>query len=227
MIYSVRPHEPATGKRGRPPGPTPEFEGQRRRILDAATRLFAHQGYETTGMRELASAIGTSPPAIYHYFESKEAIMEALIEDSLRGPRGGIRRLPPGGSLRDVLHSAGAGFMRGMSTPAARQRLEVIFLAAHHRAEWAESYLTGLSDPTESGLAEAIAKAMPESARVRIEPRWVAKQLIGALLAYIIHEEILRREGAGDPSREDYLRQVVDIIAAGVEHIAHKEGSAL
>ena len=206
--------------RGRPPGPTPEFAEHRRRILDVATALFARNGYETTGMRELAAAVGMSPPAIYHYFESKEALMDALIEDSVRGPQGGIRRLPAGGSLRDILFSAGAGFMAAMSTPEARQRLEVVFLAAHHRAEWADRYLSGLSDPTESGLAEAISKAMPDAARSRVQPRWVAKQLIGALLSFVLHEEILRRHDVADASRDDYLRQVADIIAAGVEHIA-------
>jgi AcrR family transcriptional regulator len=211
--------------RGRPPGPTPEFAQHRRGILDAATALFARNGYETTGMRELAAAVGMSPPAIYHYFASKEALMDALIEDSVRGPQGGIRRLPAGASLREVLFSAGAGFMAAMATPEARQRLEVVFLAAHQRAEWAERYLSGLSDPTESGLAEAISKAMPDAARGRVQPRWVAKQLIGALLSFVLHEEILRRPDVSDASRDDYLRQVADIIAAGVEHIADAEAT--
>ena len=206
--------------RGRPPGRTPDYEEHRRRILDAATGLFAERGYETTGMRELAAAIGMSPPAIYHYFESKEALMDSLIEDSLRGPQSGIRRLPEGGSLRDVLMSAGAGFMNAMSTRAARQRLEVVFLAAHRRGDWAELYLSRLSDPTESGLTKAIAKAMPDGARRRLKPRWVAKQLIGALLSFVLHEEVLRREGGDTGSRDDFLRQVVDVIAAGVEHLA-------
>jgi hypothetical protein len=48
----------------------------------------------------------------------------------------------------------------------------------------------------------------------------VAKQLIGALLSFVLHEEILRRPDVSDASRDDYLRQAVDIIAAGVEHIA-------
>jgi AcrR family transcriptional regulator len=213
----------ASRRRGRPPGRTPDFAEHRRRILDAATALFAERGYETTGMRDLAASIGMSPPAIYHYFESKEALMDALIDDSLRGPQGGIRRLPEGGSLREILMSAGAGFMNAMSTRAARQRLEVVFLAAHHRGEWAERYLSRLSDPTESGLAEAIAKAMPEKARARLNPRWVAKQLIGSLLSFVLHEEVLRREGAAVRSREDYLRQVVDVIAAGVEHLARMD----
>jgi AcrR family transcriptional regulator len=209
--------------RGRPPGPTPEFAEQRRRILEAATGLFARNGYETTGMRELAAAVGMSPPALYHYFDSKEALMDALIEDSVRGPQGGIRRLPVGGSLRDVLFSAGAGFMAAMSTAEARQRLEVVFLAAHHRAEWADRYLSGLSDPTETGLAEAISKAMPDAARRRVQPRWVAKQLIGALLSFVLHEEILRRQDSADASRDGYLRQVADIIAAGIERIGDAE----
>ena len=211
--------------RGRPPGPTPEFAEQRRRILDAATALFARNGYETTGMRELAAAVGMSPPAIYHYFGSKEALMDALIQDSVRGPQGGIRRLPVGGSLRDILFSAGAGFMAAMSSREARQRLEVVFLAAHHRAEWADRYLSGLSDPTESGLAEAISEALPEAAQSRVQPRWVAKQFIGALLSFVLHEEILRNHDVADASRDDYLRQVVDIVAAGVEHIGDAEAT--
>ncbi|HSP09591.1 MAG TPA: helix-turn-helix domain-containing protein [Candidatus Dormibacteraeota bacterium] len=209
--------------RGRPLGRTTDYEKNRRRILDAATVLFAEGGYETTGMRELASSLGMSPAAIYHYFGSKEALMGALIDDSLRGPQRGIRRLPEGGSLRDILMSAGAGFMNAMSTRVGRQRLEVVFLAAHQRGEWAELYLSQLSDPTESGLAEAIAEALPKAARGRLNARWVAKQLIGSLLSFVLHEEVLRREGATADSREDYLRQVVDVIAAGVEHLPPAE----
>jgi AcrR family transcriptional regulator len=216
----------AAPRRGRPPGRTSDYDAHRRRILDAATALFAERGYEATGMRDLAESIGMSAPAIYHYFESKEALMDFLIEDSLRGPQGGIRRLPEGGSLHQILMSAGAGFMNAMSTRAARQRLEVVFLAAHHRGEWAGRYLSRLSDPTESGLGEAIAKALPEKARGRVNPRWVAKQLVGSLLSFVLHEEILRRDGAAAPSREDYLRQVVDVIAAGVEHVAGADGSS-
>ena len=218
-MKEARPRRP----KGRPPGRTPDYDEHRRRILDAATALFAERGYETTGMRELAASIGMSPPAIYHYFESKEALMDALIEDSLRGPQGGIQRLPEGAPLREVLMSAGAGFMKAMSTREARQRLEVVFLAAHHRSEWAERYLSRLSDPTESGLADAIAKALPKKSRDLVNARWVATQLIGSLLSFVLHEEVLRREGAAAGSREDYLRQVVDVIAAGVEHIADRE----
>jgi hypothetical protein len=110
--------------------------------------------------------------------------------------------------------------MTAMATATARQRLEVVFLAAHRRAEWADLYLSRLMDPTESGLAEAIAKSLPAGTRASVEPRWVAKQLIGSLLAYILHEEVLRGGGSSDPSRDQYLSQVVEVIAGGVERMA-------
>lgn len=201
---------------GRPPGPTADFASQRHRILEAATALFSLRGYEEAGMRELAESLGMSTAALYHYFPSKLAIMDALIEETVAGPRRGIARLPAGGTLREVLHSAGAGFLAGVASVPSRQRLEVVFLAAHHRRQWAERYLSELSDPTETGLAAAIARVLPEGARGKVEPRWLAKQLIGSLLAYLLHEEVLRRDGESDPQRDAYLAHVVDVMAAGV-----------
>lgn len=151
--------------------------------------------------------------------------MDALIDDSVRGPQGesaGCRR-------QDLCATSSSrpGPASWPRCPPWRQgSASVIFLAAHHRAEWAARYLSGLSDPTESGLADAISTAMPDAARGRVQPRWVAKQLIGALLSFVLHEEILRHPDVKDASRDDYLRQVADIIASGVEHIADAEATA-
>jgi AcrR family transcriptional regulator len=53
----------------------------RQAILDASLELFARQGYFGTGVRAIASAAGVRESAMYHYFESKEAILEALLHD--------------------------------------------------------------------------------------------------------------------------------------------------
>jgi AcrR family transcriptional regulator len=52
----------------------------REQILDAALRLFAHQGYRGTNLREVASAAGLSTGNVYHLFPDKEAIFRALLE---------------------------------------------------------------------------------------------------------------------------------------------------
>ena len=50
---------------------------RRQQIIDAAYRCFAHKGFHQTTMREIYAEAGLSPGAIYHYFESKDDIIEA------------------------------------------------------------------------------------------------------------------------------------------------------
>lgn len=48
-------------------------------ILGRALTLFSEKGYAGTSMSDLAQALGLSKAAIYHHFESKEAILKNLI----------------------------------------------------------------------------------------------------------------------------------------------------
>ncbi len=50
----------------------------RRRILGAALDLFARDGFEATTVRTIADACGLTDAALYYYFRSKRAILNAL-----------------------------------------------------------------------------------------------------------------------------------------------------
>jgi len=49
------------------------------RILDAAERLFAHQGIEATSLRAITAEAGVNLAAVNYHFQSKEALMHAVI----------------------------------------------------------------------------------------------------------------------------------------------------
>ena len=54
-------------------------EVTRRRILDAAQKLFSEKGFEHTSMQDIVNELGDlSKGAIYHHFPGKEAILEEL-----------------------------------------------------------------------------------------------------------------------------------------------------
>jgi AcrR family transcriptional regulator len=55
-------------------------EATRAHVLAAALKLFRKRGFERTTMRDIAEAAGLSLGAAYHYFRSKEAIVEAYYE---------------------------------------------------------------------------------------------------------------------------------------------------
>ena len=67
---------------------TPEqFEdmrkSRRQQIMDTALELFAEQGYANCSIAQLANHSGISKGLMYNYFESKEALLVAIIEEGM------------------------------------------------------------------------------------------------------------------------------------------------
>jgi AcrR family transcriptional regulator len=56
-------------------------EQSRRLVLDSALKLFSHQGYRGTTMREIADKAGVSIGNVYHHFEDKEQIFRSLLDE--------------------------------------------------------------------------------------------------------------------------------------------------
>ena len=52
-------------------------------ILEAALELFSVQGFEATSISQIASAVGIRKASLYSHFESKQAILDALVQDVL------------------------------------------------------------------------------------------------------------------------------------------------
>jgi AcrR family transcriptional regulator len=54
---------------------------RKRQLLDAATRLFAEQGYSATRVIDIVDAAGVAKGLFYWYFENKEALFRELAAD--------------------------------------------------------------------------------------------------------------------------------------------------
>src|SRR5438874_2589753 len=53
---------------------------RRGELIDCAERLFLSRGYERTTINDVIVATGLSKGAFYHYFRSKEALLEAIAQ---------------------------------------------------------------------------------------------------------------------------------------------------
>jgi AcrR family transcriptional regulator len=74
------------------PDPDPEKPRPRGRpghdrdtVLRTAIGLFNQQGYEATSISEIAAELGVTKSAIYHHYESKEALLSAALDEALEG----------------------------------------------------------------------------------------------------------------------------------------------
>jgi len=53
---------------------------RRRQILQAAVRVFARKGYHTCRVSDIAAEAGVAYGLVYHYYGSKDALLEAIFE---------------------------------------------------------------------------------------------------------------------------------------------------
>jgi len=53
------------------------------RIMEAAFKLIAKNGYEATSIAMIATTAGVSKGLLYNYFESKEALVKALVIEAM------------------------------------------------------------------------------------------------------------------------------------------------
>jgi TetR/AcrR family fatty acid metabolism transcriptional regulator len=57
-------------------------EDRRRRILDAAVRVFARGGYHGSRVGDIASEAGVAHGLLYHYFSSKDEVLETVFREN-------------------------------------------------------------------------------------------------------------------------------------------------
>ena len=87
-----------------------EKEDVRRRILEAAHNLFETHGYQSVTMRAVADAIEYSPTTIYHHFENKDALVEALCFSDFEKLSAAMNHAPLPKNPVDRIRALGLGY---------------------------------------------------------------------------------------------------------------------
>lgn len=82
----------------------------RQRILDAALRLFSQHGYDETSVAALARSADVSKGLVYHYFDTKRDVLEAVmargserLEAALDRVGSGSSGAPPAAAVMEIL----------------------------------------------------------------------------------------------------------------------------
>jgi AcrR family transcriptional regulator len=65
----------------------------RDRLLAEAKRLFAEKGYSSTSIAEITAAAGVTKPMLYYYFNDKEGLLQAIIDEAYARLDGGLRAI--------------------------------------------------------------------------------------------------------------------------------------
>jgi AcrR family transcriptional regulator len=140
-------------------------EETRARLLEAAERSFAQQGFDATGVAAICQLAGVTKGAFYHHFSSKQHVFMELLRRWLEGLDGQMAKLREGtasvpdelfsmaGLIQEVLQTTEGQFpiylefwTRAMRDPTIRQELIEPFF--QYRDLFSEMVTNGISEGT-------------------------------------------------------------------------------
>jgi TetR/AcrR family fatty acid metabolism transcriptional regulator len=192
--HSPRRAPPPAARRGKGAPPA----GKRERILDAAVKVFAKEGFYNAKVAQIAHAAGVADGTIYLYFKSKDELLISLFEDRMERVNA---------NLREAIEA----------TPSAIERLrkivrlhlelvesnphmaEVVTVELRQSAKFIKEY----ANPKFREFLRLIARAISDGQatgelRDDLEPALVARALFGALdelaLAWLAKQHGAARE---------------------------------
>ena len=160
-----------------------EYAGKRNAILDEARRLVYSKGYEQMTIQDILDSLQISKGAFYHYFDSKQVVLEALVE---RIGEEAIRILLP--IVHDAALPALEKFQRFLATMNRWKVGQKTFFLALLRIWFAD-----------------------DNAIVRQKLRTIAIREIAPLFAEIIRQGI--REGVMTATYPDQVGEVIATLA--------------
>jgi AcrR family transcriptional regulator len=193
-------------------------EARPEEILEAALEEFTGRGFEAARMEDIARRAGISKAAIYLYFPSKMALLEALIE----------AKVSPLARQAQTLAAAGAAdpltALRMLATMAAhRMRDPKVFAVPRlvigisgRFPEIAEYYRTHVVALARSALESLIEAGMAKGAIRRADKSAVVRAFIGPLFFEAMWTHVLGGETALDEP-EKLIERQFDILLKGLE----------
>jgi TetR/AcrR family fatty acid metabolism transcriptional regulator len=194
----------------------PRPADKRRVILDAAVRVFAGQGFHTCRVSDIADEAGVAYGLVYHYFSSKEQILDTLFVDRwglmLDAIAEADRRER---SPRDKLMAI-AGFIID-SYRHDPDLMKVIIVEVTRAANtFGRTHLTEIREAYEQ-IAGIVRRAQADgSFRADIDPDFAALAFYG-LVEQVLTSWIFDLEPVGEEELERAKARIVDTICRGLE----------
>jgi TetR/AcrR family transcriptional regulator, fatty acid metabolism regulator protein len=189
---------------------------KRRVILEAAVRVFARQGFHTCRVSDIADEAGVAYGLVYHYFSSKEEILDTLflerwdvmleaiseVDASSRSPREKLRAI--------------AGFIVE-SYRHDPELMKVIIVEVTRAANtFGRTHLAKIREAY-SQIAGIVARAQAAGVfRAQISPEFAALAFYG-LIEQVLTGWIFESDAVGEDELERAKGLIVETICRGLE----------
>ncbi|BAZ22495.1 transcriptional regulator [Kalymmatonema gypsitolerans NIES-4073] len=189
-------------------------------ILEGAMQEFMTCGYAAASMHRIAIAAGVSKPTLYSYFQDKEALFTALIQQMVLGTSisklledGGFLQLP----LRESLKQLATILLDKFSSSQPLSTLFRLLIGESGRfPNLAQTFVHNIEKPILAELSRLFANHPDLKAT---DPEVIARFFQGSIIHYILIQEILHGREIVPLERDRFVNGLIDVIIGERSHL--------
>jgi|GEM_PF-2538519 len=188
-----------------------------REVLREAMKLIAERGYRGASLRELARRVGMQQPSLYHYFRSKNELVEQILETF---GVGGAANLPEPLAVPDELEdipatiAAMVAFMYDHTDWPIFVRF--LFNLALEAPEYAPKLRSMFADTTEQLFRVAAAPYVAKGDITEDDCVHLCRMVVNAIGLSFIEERLLFPREEKHPWMAQYIAFVVRFTTEGI-----------
>jgi TetR/AcrR family transcriptional regulator, fatty acid metabolism regulator protein len=191
---------------------------KRRLILDAAVRVFAQQGFNRCRVSDIADEAGVAYGLVYHYFRSKDEVLDTLFLERWNVMLDVIRDLD-GQDLtaREKLYAIASFIIDSYRHDP--ELMKVIIVEVTRAANsFGQTHIEKISEAYEL-IAGIVARAQADGTfKDTVTPRFAALAFYGAI-EQVLSGWIFETLPAGDEEFEQAKRLVIETICGGLDAV--------
>jgi AcrR family transcriptional regulator len=188
-------------------------EDKRRLILDAAVRVFAQKGYHTSRVGDIAEEAGVAHGLLYHYFRSKEELLETIFRETWRDVLDAVRSVE---ETDETARERLAGIAKILLRAWRRDPdLVRVLVREVTRSSHLQQNIDEI-DAAFSGLERIIARGQENGEfRADVDARMVSYVFYGAL-EEILTGWVLGQLEDGDEAITQAEQTVIEVVCGGL-----------
>jgi TetR/AcrR family fatty acid metabolism transcriptional regulator len=190
---------------------------KRRQILDAAVRVFARQGFHGCRVSDIADEAGVAYGLVYHYFDSKEEVLDTLFLERWDVLLAAIAEVDAreGIAARDKLHEI-ASFIVDSYRHDPELMTVIIVEVTRAANSFGRTHLAKIREAYD-GIAEIVSKGQADGTFASaVDPDFAALAFYGAI-EQILTGWIFDLLPRGDTEYERAKQFVVETVCGGLD----------
>ncbi|MEO8032079.1 MAG: TetR/AcrR family transcriptional regulator [Gemmatimonadota bacterium] len=188
-------------------------------ILDAALLLFSEQGFARTKLEEVAKKAGVSKGTVYLYFESKDALFQAIVRtyviEALLQLREIVRQHT--GTSEALLRHVMELLWTSMRNEGKARLSRLVHSELANFPELARFYFTEVVIPSREMVSEILTRGIQNGEFAPVNPDLVGRTICVTLLQWASNQRYLKQFDSVHFSDDEVFAGVSELLMRGLK----------